>query len=31
MSTNDSIRNGTPTENVRAYMAAGREYGATYL
>jgi hypothetical protein len=31
LSTNDSIRNGTPTENVRAYMAAGREYGATYL
>jgi uroporphyrinogen decarboxylase len=31
LSTSDSIRDGTPVENVRAYMEAGREFGATYL
>jgi len=27
LGTSDSIRNGTPTENVRAYFAAARRYG----
>jgi uroporphyrinogen-III decarboxylase len=31
LSTSDSIREGTPVENVRAYMAAGREFGSAYL
>jgi hypothetical protein len=31
LSTSDSIRDGTPVENVRAYMAAGREFGDSYL
>ena len=31
LSTSDSIRDGTPVENVRAYMEAGREFGARYL
>jgi len=31
LSTSDSIRNGTPTGNVRAYMEAGREFATIYL
>ena len=31
LSTSDSIRNGTPVENVRAYMSAGRRFAAAYL
>jgi hypothetical protein len=31
LSTSDSIRDGTPIENVRAYMEAGREFAARYL
>jgi hypothetical protein len=31
LSTSDSIRNGTPRENVRAYMEAAQEFAATYL
>jgi len=31
LSTSDSIREGTPVENVRAYMSAGREFGSAYL
>ncbi len=31
LSTSDSIRNGTPVENVRAYMAAAREFATIGL
>lgn len=31
LSTSDSIRDGTPLENVRAYFDAGREFAAAYL
>ena len=31
LSTSDSIRNGTPIENVCAYMEAAREFATTYL
>ena len=31
LGTSDSIRDGTPIENVRAYFAAARKYGSLWL